>query len=72
MSLGNSTKNLGAVQEILVLALMITSMLVLFYVKIDLTYKIGIVVLVFAIVFLTTLANQILKMQAEAKKQRSR
>jgi hypothetical protein len=68
MSLGEPTKNFGAIQEILILALMLTSIFALFYFDIDLTYKIGIVVLVFLMVFLTSLATQILRMQKEARK----
>ena len=62
-------KVFSGVQEVLVLALMLVSVFAIFYVDIDITYKIGMVVIVFAVVFLTTLATQILKQQqAEVKK----
>ena len=60
-------KSFGTIQEALVLGLMIVSMFVLFYVDIDLTFKIGIGVLVFAIIFLTSLANQLLKLEKDTK-----
>ena len=59
----------SGIQEVLVLALMLVSVFALFYVEMDLTYKIGIGVLAFAIIFLATLATQILKQQKEALKQ---
>ena len=67
MSFGNALKSFGTIQEALVLGLMIVSMFVLFYVDIDLTFKIGIGVLVFAIIFLTSLANQLLKLEKGTK-----
>ena len=67
MSFGNTLKSFGTIQEALVLGLMIVSMFVLFYVDIDLTFKIGIGALVFAIIFLTSLANQLLKQQKDTK-----
>jgi hypothetical protein len=67
MSLGNSLKNLGGVQEILVLALMMVSMFALFYADISLTYKISIAIIAFAIIFLSTLAVQVLRQQKETK-----
>jgi hypothetical protein len=58
----------SGVQEVLVLALMLVSVFAIFYVDIDITYKIGMVVIVFAVIFLTTLATQMLKQQTEVKK----
>jgi len=55
-------------QEMLVLALMLLSVFAIFYVNMDITYKIGMIVIVFAIIFLTTLATQMLRQQAEVKK----
>ena len=55
--------NLGAVQEILVLALMLVSVFALFFSDIEFMYKIGIVVLSFSVIFLTTLASQLLKQE---------
>ena len=55
LSFGNM-KVFNGVQEALVLALMLVSMFVLFYIDIDWSFKIGIAVIVFAIIFLSTLA----------------
>ena len=60
-------KNLGGVQEVFVLALMLVSVFALFYVDLDIMYKVGIGVLVFSVIFLTTLAAQILRQQKESK-----
>ena len=60
-------KNFGSVQEVLVLALMFVSVFALFYVDLDIMYKVGIAVLVFSVIFLTTLAAQILRQQKESK-----
>jgi hypothetical protein len=68
MSFGNTLKMFNSVQEVLVLALMMVSVFALFYFDIAITYKIGIAVLVFSVIFLSTLATQILKQQKEIKK----
>lgn len=60
-------KNFSGVQELLVLALMFVSVFALFYVDLDIMYKVGIGVLVFSVIFLTTLAAQILRQQKESK-----
>jgi uncharacterized protein (DUF486 family) len=60
-------KIFSGVQEVLVLALMLVSVFAIFYVKMDITYKVGIAVLAFAVVFLTTIATQILRQQKEIK-----
>jgi len=60
-------KIFSGIQEALVLALMLVSMLVLFYVDIDWTFKIGIAVIVFTIIFLSTLAAALLRQQREIK-----
>ena len=65
MSFG-SLKVFSGVQEALILALMLVSMFVLFYVNIDWTFKIGIAVIVFTIIFLATLAAALLRQQREA------
>jgi hypothetical protein len=65
MSFG--TKVFSGVQEVLVLALMLVSVFALFYVDIDIMYKVGIAVMVFSVIFLTTLATQILRQQKESK-----
>ncbi len=66
MSLG-SMKVFSGIQEALVLALMMVSVLTLFYVNIDITYKIGIAVMAFTIIFLATLAATLLRQQREIK-----
>jgi cbb3-type cytochrome oxidase subunit 3 len=60
-------KVFNGIQEALVLALMLVSMLVIFYVNIDWTYKIGIAVIVLTIIFLATLAAALLRQQRETK-----
>ena len=67
LSFGNM-KVFNGIQEALVLALMLVSVLVLFYVNIDFTYKIGIAVIVFTIIFLATLAATLLRQQREIKR----
>jgi hypothetical protein len=62
-------KIFSGIQEVLVLALMLISVLALFYVDMDIFYKIGIGILAFTIMFLSMLGAQILKQQKEAMKQ---
>jgi hypothetical protein len=71
MSLRLGLKNLSGVQEILVLALMLVSVFAIFYSEMEFTYKIGIAVLVFSVVFLATLANQVLKQEKEKSQLRT-
>jgi len=71
MSLRLGLKSLSGVQEILVLALMLVSVFAIFYSDMELTYKIGIAVLVFSVIFLTTLANQVLKQEKEKSQLRT-
>ena len=66
LSFGN-IKVFNGIQEALVLALMLVSVLALFYVDMDITYKIGIAVIVFTIIFLVTLAATLLRQQKEIK-----
>ncbi len=68
MSFGNALKNLGVVQEALILGLMIITVFALFYLEIDLTYKLGIAALAFIIILLSTIAAQISKQIQEAKR----
>jgi hypothetical protein len=56
---------LNRVQEILVLALMMVFVFAVFYSNIELMYKIGIAVLVFSIIILTSVADQVLKQEKE-------
>ncbi len=58
----------SGIQELLVLALMLVSVFAIFYIDMDIAYKVGMVVIVFAVIFLTTLATQMLKQQTEVKK----
>jgi protein-S-isoprenylcysteine O-methyltransferase Ste14 len=60
---------LNGVQEVLVLALMLVFVFAVFYSEIELAYKIGLAVLVFSIIFLTSIASQAMK-QEEQKKRR--
>jgi protein-S-isoprenylcysteine O-methyltransferase Ste14 len=71
MSLRLGLKNLSGVQEILVLALMLVFVFAIFYSDMEFTYKIGIAVLVFSVVFLTSLANQVLKQEKEKSQLRT-
>ncbi len=67
MSLRLGLGNMSGVQEILVLALMLVSILALFFSDIEFTYKIGIAALAFSIIFLSSLANQLLSQEKEKK-----
>ena len=67
MSLRLGLGNMSTVQEILVLALMLVSLFALFFSDIELAYKIGIGALAFSLVFLTSLASQLLKENKENK-----
>jgi len=60
-------KVFNGIQEALVLALMLVTILTLFYVNIDMTYKIGIAAVVFTIIFLATLAATLLRQQREIR-----
>jgi hypothetical protein len=65
MSLKLGLGNLSALQEVLVLALMLVSVFALFFSDIELTYKIGIAALAFSLIFLTSLASQLLKQEKQ-------
>jgi len=62
---------LKGIQEILVLVLMLVFIFVL-YSQIELTYKIGIAVLVFSIILLTTMATQAMKQAEERERLKSK
>lgn len=64
--------NMDAVQEVLVLALMLVFIFAIIYSGIDWTYKIGIGALVFTLIFVSTIANQAIKRQREQDKKRLR
>jgi len=59
---------LNRVQEVLVLGLMLVFVFAVLYSDIELTYKIGIAVLVFSIIFLTSVAGQVLKQEEEKRR----
>jgi hypothetical protein len=61
------TKVFSGIQEVLVLALMIVAVFGLFYVNIGIMYKVGIAAMVFSVIFLMTLATQVLRQQKETK-----
>lgn len=65
MSLRKGLGNMSSVQEVLVLALMLVSVFALFFSDMDFTYKIGIAALAFSVIFLTSLASQLLKQEKE-------
>ncbi|MCW4043911.1 MAG: hypothetical protein NWE94_00135 [Candidatus Bathyarchaeota archaeon] len=58
---------LNRVHEFSVFALMMVFVFAVFFSEIDFTYKIGIAALVFSIIFLTSIAGQVLKQQEEAR-----
>ncbi|MCW4031523.1 MAG: hypothetical protein NWE80_04070 [Candidatus Bathyarchaeota archaeon] len=60
--------NLSGLHEALVLALMLVSVFALFFSDIELVYKIGIVALAFGVIFLTSLASQLLKQENDRPK----
>ena len=60
------------IQEVLVLILMLVFVFGVLYSQLDLTYKIGITVLVFSIILLTTLATQAMKEAEERQRLQSR
>jgi uncharacterized membrane protein len=66
VSFGN-LKVFNGIQEVLILALMMVTMLVIFYVDIEFTYKVCIAVFSVVVVFLSTLATAILRQQKELR-----
>jgi hypothetical protein len=67
MSLRLGLGDMSTVQEVLVLALMLVSVFALFFSDIDFTYKLGIAALAFTVIFLTSLASQLLKQEKETE-----
>jgi len=61
-------QTLSGVEQALMLVLMMIALFTLVYAPIDFIYRIGIVVFAFAVMFLATLAIQILRAQKEALK----
>ncbi|MGD6852567.1 MAG: hypothetical protein ACQCN6_10960 [Candidatus Bathyarchaeia archaeon] len=62
-------KVFNGIEQALVLALMLVTMVTLFYVEMDLTYKIGVAALSFVVIFLATLATAMLRQQREIRQQ---
>ncbi|HUK85724.1 MAG TPA: hypothetical protein VLU95_07665 [Candidatus Acidoferrum sp.] len=60
-------KVFSGVQEVLFLALMLVAVFAIFYANIDFTYKIGMAAIVVVVIFLITLATQMLRLQKETK-----
>ena len=69
MSFGTS-KVFSGVQEALILALMLVSVFGILYINISIMYKVGLAAIVFTVIFLMTLATQILREQKETAKRR--
>ena len=61
---------LDGVQEILVLALMTVFIFAVLSSNLEFTYKLGIAALVFSVIILASIANQILKQEQEKEKKR--
>jgi cell division protein FtsW (lipid II flippase) len=61
---------MDAIQEGLVLALMLVFIFSVIYSSIDWSYKLGIGALVFTLIFVSTLANQALRQQKEEQRKR--
>ena len=62
-------KVFSGIQEALFLALMLVTVVTLFYVNINIMYKVGIAVIVFTVIFLMTMATQIMQQQKDTNKQ---
>ena len=67
MSLRLGLGKMSAVQEVFILALMLVSIFAFFFTDLELAYKIAIAALVFSLIFLTSLATQLLKEEKENK-----
>ncbi|HMK94245.1 MAG TPA: hypothetical protein VK536_02470 [Candidatus Limnocylindrales bacterium] len=67
MSFGTS-KVFSGVQEAFILALMLVSVFAILYIDMSIMYKIGIIAIVFTVIFLMSLAAQILQQQKETAK----
>jgi len=67
MSSRKGLNSLSGFQEIFVVVIMLISFFAIFYSDIEAVYKIGIAVLVFGIIFLASIATQILKQDIPQK-----
>jgi len=61
-------KELSGIQQALVLGLLLVSILTIYYVDISWTFKLGIGVLTFALIFLVVSATALLRQQSEMRK----
>lgn len=59
----------SAVQEAFILALMLVSVIAILYLDMSIMYKVGIITMAISIVFLMTVATQILNEQKEKVRQ---
>jgi hypothetical protein len=64
-------KELSAIQQALVFGLLLVSILTIYYVDISWTFKLGIGVLTFALIFLVISATALLRQQKEIRKAQS-
>jgi hypothetical protein len=64
-------KELSAIQQALVFGLLLVSILTIYYVDISWTFKLGIGVLTFALIFLVVSATALLRQQKEIRKAQS-
>jgi hypothetical protein len=71
MSFGALNKQLGSVQGILTLALTLIVAIGIFYTNLDFSYKIGIAIFAFVIMFLASLAEVMIQQQREARRQQA-
>jgi uncharacterized membrane protein YhhN len=71
MSFGALNKQLGSVQGILTLALTLIVAIGIFYTNLDFSYKIGIAIFAFVIMFMASLAEVMIQQQREARKQQT-
>jgi hypothetical protein len=68
VSFGDSLKSLGFVQEALILGVMVVSIFSLLYFDFDWKVKVGITAIAIALLMLTSIASQLLKIQKETIK----
>ncbi len=59
----------GGITEAFILALMLVSVFAVLYINMAIMYKVSIVAIVFSMIFLMTIASQILREQKETRKQ---
>lgn len=74
MSFGNPLKNIGRLQQVIVIGLMVVVMIDLSPLagSIDFTFRIGIAVIAFIAVFLSLVASELINAQNEVDRQAQR